>query len=506
MQVLLNLVHRVRVRSARGFAIRSLGPNESRIAYDLCAGVGALFAALAFLKVFAPGIALIGALRSVCLPILFVVLNAALGIYSSRRTATAAVKAMLLLLSIMGTCLVGVWVLRAVEVTSLWALIVTGPITLARILLGLPFCKNRSFRSLAFDPHGPVLVIGGAGYIGSETVGLLLKQGKKVRVLDRLMYGMEPLSEFLNHPNFELVEGDSTDITKLTRAMKDAASVVHLAGLVGDPACGIDAELTRHTNIIATRMAKDVAQSLGVRRFIFASSCSVYGASDKEVSELDDLNPVSLYAQTKIDSEQELLPSVRDDFFVTILRFATVFGHSRRPRFDLVGNLFVAQAMTNGLVTVVGPEQWRPFVHVSDLARAIVLVLTSPEAAVQGQIFNVGDKRMNLTIMQLAEMVKRVTASYKDVEITVRNEPGDKRNYAVSFEKIRTILGFESQTFMEKGLHEIAERFTQGRYRDFRDPVYSNFATTKQLLEDFYDPETMAKLYSPLAAVRHARA
>jgi nucleoside-diphosphate-sugar epimerase len=161
--------------------------------------------------------------------------------------------------------------------------------------------------------------------------------------------------------------------------------------------------------------------------------------------------------------------------------------------------------VTNGLITVIGPDQWRPFVHVEDLARAIVLVLNSPETTVQGQIFNVGDRRMNLTIRQLAEAVKRVTERYRDVEISVKDDPGDKRNYAVSFEKIRSLLGFECQTLMEPGIQEMAEGFVRGRYKDFRDPMYSNFATTKQLLEDFYDPETMAKLYGPLSGARHAR-
>src|SRR5262249_27432907 len=169
--------------------------------------------------------------------------------------------------------------------------------------------------------------------IGSHTVDLLLAAGQRVRVLDRLMYGRGPLADFEGNPRFELIEGDATDISKLTAAGKDASAVVHLAGLVGGPACAVGPGLTRHANIVATRMAKDVAQSLGVHRFVFASSCSVYGVTDKEVSELDALNPVSLYAQTKIDSEQELLASIRDEFFVTILRFATVFGHSRRPRF-----------------------------------------------------------------------------------------------------------------------------------------------------------------------------
>ena len=121
------------------------------------------------------------------------------------------------------------------------------------------------------------------------------------------MYGHDSLAPFVGHSNFELIEGDATDIARLSQALRNASAVIHLAGLVGDPACAVDPEFTRHTNIVATRMAKEVAQGLGIHRFIFASSCSVYGISDTEVREDDPLNPVSLYAQTKIDSEQELL-------------------------------------------------------------------------------------------------------------------------------------------------------------------------------------------------------
>ena len=266
------------------------------------------------------------------------------------------------------------------------------------------------------------------------------------------MYGDEPIREFLGNPRFEFLEGDATDIRKLTLAMRDASAVVHLAGLVGDPACAVDAEFTRHTNIVATRMAKDVAQGLGVHKFVFASSCSVYGVSEKEVNEHAALNPVSLYAQTKIDSERELLSASRDDFFVTILRFATVFGHSRRPRFDLVGNLFTAQAVTDGLVTVVGPHQWRPFVHVRDLARSIVTVLKADPVTVQNQIFNVGDARLNMTILQLAEVVRAIAGDVRPVDISVRDDAGDRRNYAVSFNKIRDVLGFKAETLMPEGI------------------------------------------------------
>ena len=501
-----SLIKQIRLRFARGFSLGSLGPNESRIAFDFLVAAGTALLAVGFDFFFISHQWRALYLLATALPFAFVLLNALLGLYTKRRTAAARIKALLLLVSIAAITIVWLLATREAALILLWAMIVTGPVTLSRLLLGLPYSKHKGLKAVAANPHGPILVIGGAGYIGSHTIDLLLAQGRKVRVLDRLMYGVEPIREFIGHPNFELIEGDATDVAKLTQAMGNASAVVHLAGLVGDPACAVDAEFTRQTNIVATRMAKDVAQSLGVGRFVFASSCSVYGISDKEVNELDDLNPVSLYAQTKIDSERELLYSVRDDFFVTILRFATVFGHSRRPRFDLVGNLFTAQAMTDGLVTVIGPHQWRPFVHVRDLGRAIVAVLNARPAAIQGQIFNVGDKRLNMTILQLAERIKAITSRHRDVQISVREDAGDRRNYAVSFDKIRRVLNFEAKTLLDDGVEPMVQNFLNGTYQDYRLPIYSNVATTKQLLEEFYDPAEMSKLYAPLALSGRARA
>jgi nucleoside-diphosphate-sugar epimerase len=312
------------------------------------------------------------------------------------------------------------------------------------------------------------------------------------------MYGRESLAEFLHNPNFELIEGDVTNIAKLTVAARNASAVVHLGGLVGDPACALDAQFTRHANVVATRMAKDVAISLGVSRFVFASSCSVYGVSDREVDEAGNLSPVSLYAQTKIDSERELLWNPPDGFFVTILRFATVFGHSRRPRFDLVANFFAARALTDGVIPVLGPQQRRPFIHVQDLARAIVAVLRADLYTVQSQIFNVGDQRLNMSIMQLAETVQKLVRPYRDAKITVNENPEDMRSYAVSFEKIRLKLGFEAGTLMEEGITEIVANLRAGKYRDYRDLIYSNVLTTSKALADFHSPAEMARLYGPL--------
>jgi nucleoside-diphosphate-sugar epimerase len=484
-------------RLSRGLSLTALGSNEARILFDMGSACGALAAAVLFHLAFVP-LRVTGGIYLPFVPVAFVGANAALGIYTSLQRAAIRIKAITLLGSALCVVVLGRLCSASLDVISLWAILTVAATVLARVFLGLPYSRHKNLSYLASNRRGPVLVIGGAGYIGSPTVELLLKQGFRVRVLDRLMYGRESLAEFLENRNFELIEGDVTDIAKLTFAARNASAVVHLAGLVGDPACALDAQFTRHANVVATRMAKDVAVSLGVSRFVFASSCSVYGVSDREVAETDHLRPFSLYAQTKIDSEEELLWNPPDGFFVTILRFATIFGHSRRPRFDLVANLFAAQALMEGVIPVVGPQQRRPFIHVNDLARAIVNVLRADPYTMQSQIFNVGDRRLNLSILQLAEAVRKVVRPYREAEITVNEDPEDRRSYAVSFEKIRLKLGFEAGTLMEEGIAEIVANFRAGKYRDYRDPTYSNVLTTSKALADFYNPDEMARLYSPL--------
>jgi nucleoside-diphosphate-sugar epimerase len=494
----MRLLISIRSRLKRGLGLQALGPNEARILYDGFVAVAGAIAALIFSKEYLHQLDLWTISLLVTLPILLISVNFAFGIYSKLRIAPGGRKSLVLLASVLvcgGLCLL---LGAASSSVTLWMLLVYPPMALARLLLGLPYTRHTKLISIAVNHRGPILVIGGAGYIGSHAVDLLLKRGKSVRVLDRLMYGRESLAEFVGHPGFDLIEGDVTDIAKLTEAMKGASAVVHLAGLVGDPACAVDPTFTRHTNIIATRMAKDVAQAMGIHRFVFASSCSVYGISEREVSETDALNPVSMYAQTKIDSERELLTALRDEFYVTVLRFATVFGDSKRPRFDLVGNLFTAQAMTDGLLTVIGPDQCRPFIHVRDLARAIVMVLDADPIRVQNQIFNVGDERLNMTILQLAEKVRSVCLRYRNVELYVSENPKDLRNYVVSFKKIQSVLGFQAMTLIEPGIDEMALAFHDGRYRNYRDQVYSNVAMTAHALSMFHDPAELSRLYAPL--------
>lgn len=421
------------------------------------------------------------------------------GIYTRLKIYGGKVKAPVLTLAIIATSIMMYFLGVAVRDLVLWSVLVWSPIVLPRIFLNFDQRLSTGIIASAIREKGPVLVVGGGGYIGSHVVAQLLAEGTPVRIFDKFLYGKDSIEEFLGNPLLEIVEGDVTDIMKLTEAINNASAVIHLAGLVGDPACAVDSSFTRHTNIIATRMLKEVAISSGVPRFIFASSCSVYGSSDIEVDESSVLNPVSLYAQTKIDSETELFNQVNENFAITILRFATVFGHSRRPRFDLVGNLFTAQAFNDSKITVTGEHQWRPFIHVKDLARAVLFVLKAEPELVNKQVFNVGDSRLNMTIGQLAESVQKVVNKVKPVEIIKHDNISDRRNYMVSFKKIKKVLGYEASVLIEPGVQEMLDNFVKGNYTNYKNKVYSNLEMTRLAVESFKDPQNISRLYTPLA-------
>jgi nucleoside-diphosphate-sugar epimerase len=326
------------------------------------------------------------------------------------------------------------------------------------------------------DPN-KVLVIGGAGYIGSALVEKLLKRGMKVTVLDALHFGKEPLARVAGHPNLTLVSEDFRHIEALTRTMSGMGSVIHLAGLVGDPACAVDSDLTVDINVTGTKLVAEIAKARGVRRFIFASSCSVYGACDDIVDEESRLNPQSLYARSKVASEVLLGSLNSSEFAVTCLRFATVYGISGRTRFDLVVNLLCAKAVRDNVITVYGADQWRPFVHVDDVAKAIVVALEAPVDLVAGEAFNVGSDSQNYTLGELAELIrKQVTGA----EIT--NDPDfvDKRNYRVSFEKIRSRLGFEPDWALEHGIAQVTALMRTNRVGHYSQPTYSNVLYLKE--------------------------
>jgi len=316
-----------------------------------------------------------------------------------------------------------------------------------------------------------ILVIGGAGYIGSALLPKLLEKGHKVRLLDMLLYGTEPIKDFAEHPNLELIQADFRQVDKIVEATRDVDTVVHLGAIVGDPACALDETLTVEVNVMATRMVAEVAKGMGVRHFIFASTCSVYGKSDQQLDERSALHPVSLYARSKIASERVLAGMVDQTFMTTVLRFGTIYGLSGRTRFDLVVNLLTAKAISEGKITVIDGDQWRPFLHVDDAAMSIFQVMEAPPAMVANEVFNVGSDSQNYTIEQVGDLVRdRVPTA----ELVKSTSGADPRNYRVSFKKIARHLRFEPQWTLEKGIEQVIAAFRSGEIVDYRAPEYSN--------------------------------
>jgi nucleoside-diphosphate-sugar epimerase len=323
-----------------------------------------------------------------------------------------------------------------------------------------------------------IMVTGGAGFIGSHCVRMLLEKGYSVRVLDSLLFGDLALKPLLEAgQDLEILKGDIRHVEDVVAATKGCHGVIHLAGIVGDPACELDPEATHTINFEATKIMVEVAKYANVKRFVFASTCSVYGAAEDFVlNEGSLVNPVSLYAETNLRSEQVILRSFEGSRTVpTIVRFATVYGVSGRMRFDLVVNIMSAKAHFDRKVRVFGGDQWRPNVHVQDAARGLIACMEAPEGRARGEVFNIGSNDQNYKIRELGEIVTR-TLPGVDSEI-VKDSP-DKRSYHVSFDKARYVLGFEVHHTVAQGVLEIAKLLESGAIANYLDDRYYNVKYT----------------------------
>jgi len=319
-----------------------------------------------------------------------------------------------------------------------------------------------------------VLITGGAGYVGSTLAPLLLAAGHEVRILDRLSYGGESLLGVWSHPDFEFAHGDVRDRETVRNAVSDCDAVVHLAAIVGDPACARDPETARAVNLEASMNLIEESRRSGVRRFVFASTCSNYGKmkdSSQFVNEESELQPVSLYAETKVAVEKSLLASAGDGWCPTPLRFATVFGVSPRMRFDLTVNEFTMEMITKKHLIVFGEQFWRPYVHVFDAARGIACVLSAPEQAVAGRVFNVGSTDQNLQKQQIVELIRPFVPDAK-IEFVHKNE--DPRDYRVSFDRILGELGYKTTRSVVEGIAEVAKLVRIGAISNLADSRYRN--------------------------------
>lgn len=320
-----------------------------------------------------------------------------------------------------------------------------------------------------------ILVTGGAGYVGSTLVPLLLADGHRVRVLDSLLHGGESLLGVWSHPGFEFVRGDMCDRASLQAAVAGIDGVVHLAAVVGDLACSRQPDLARAVNLQGSLALIGESQRAGVSRFLFASTCSNYGKmkdANKYVDEETELRPVSLYADTKVAVEKELLQSGGNGRWCpTPMRFATIFGVSPRMRFDLTVNEFTMEMLTKKRLQVFGEQFWRPYVHVRDAARAIQLVLSSPPAKVAGGVFNVGATDQNFQKQQLVEMI-RPHAPGAVVEFVHKEE--DPRDYRVAFTRITEQLGFKITRTVAQGIEEVAHLVRSNIISNYDDRRYRN--------------------------------
>lgn len=319
-----------------------------------------------------------------------------------------------------------------------------------------------------------ILVTGGAGYIGSVLVRILLKKGYKVRVIDNLMFGGESLIELFNYPEFEFVKGDVRNEKDIRKALDGIDGVVNLAAIVGDPACAKTPDLAREINFGATKRLYEVANEMDVSRFVFASTCSNYGKmeGDTFVTEDSKLAPVSLYAETKVSSEEFLLSqSKRNSCKPTSLRFSTVYGLSERPRFDLTVNEFTKELALNRELVIFGEQFWRPYCHVYDLARSVVLVLETDESKVAYEVFNVGDTSENYTKKMIVDEIVKQLPDSKIVYIKKNEDP---RDYRVNFDKIKNILGFEITMRVPQGVAHIKKVVQEGFLNNVDDPKYKN--------------------------------
>ena len=319
------------------------------------------------------------------------------------------------------------------------------------------------------------LVTGGAGYVGSIVVDELLARGHRVRVVDSLLHGSVPsLLLAWGKEDFEFVRGDVRDRSLVAEALMDVDKVVHLAAIVGDPACSREPDLAREVNQGATiALLEDARSAAGVERFIFASTCSNYGKleGDTYATEEFDLAPVSLYAETKVAAELQVLAAANGKLAPTCLRLATVFGTSPRMRFDLTVNEFTRDVALDKDLVVYGEQFWRPYVHVRDAARAVATVLDAPRGQVSGEVFNVGDTDENYRKLDIVGLLQE---RFPEARVDYVHKDEDPRDYRVSFDKVRSKLGYEVERRVADGIDEVVALMQSGLVEDPYASIYRN--------------------------------
>ena len=330
-----------------------------------------------------------------------------------------------------------------------------------------------------------VLLVGGAGYVGSVLAQELLERGYAVKILDRLYFGDHGLRDI--RERVELIVGDMRTVD--AEVFKDVASVVNLGGLSNDPTAEYNPKANVEMNTLATKKLADLCVANGVRRYVFASSCSIYDrgvgneSADVLLDETSEVDPRAAYSSSKREAEKLLLEMVSDTFCPVILRKGTVYGFSPRMRYDLVVNTFVKSALLTGKMTLhYGGEMWRPLVDVRDVARAYIAGLEAPEEKVRGEIFNVSFHNV-----RISELALRVRAALRqvgcDAEIVPDYAYHGVRSYRVSSAKIQRVLDFKPKVTIEESVKDMVKQIQKYGYTDYDNPRYYNIRWMRLLEE-----------------------
>lgn len=312
-----------------------------------------------------------------------------------------------------------------------------------------------------------VLLIGGAGYVGTVITSHFLKQGYKVTVLDNFIYDNQfSVIPFVGDPNYKIVYGNMGDSRVLDSVSDGITDVIILSGLVGDPITKKYPNESEAINEVAVKNCMDYFNGKGIGKLVFISTCSNYGLiKDNELADENfELSPLSLYAKAKVANEEYLMSKkVAVDYTGVVLRFATAFGLSPRMRFDLSISEFVRDMFFGEDLEVYDKDTWRPYCHVRDFARLLDIVINSEKEKVNFEVFNAGGNVNNATKQMLIdEILKRVP----DANVSFSENGSDPRNYRVTFEKVKNVLGFEPKYTVKDGVDELVNALEIGLYKD----------------------------------------
>lgn len=333
--------------------------------------------------------------------------------------------------------------------------------------------ENKNLRQKKKKKLPKVLIVGGAGYIGSVLCKKLLKKNYTVKIVDKVLYDKNVISNFIKNKNFSFDKVDICDLNTQINVIRDIDVVVFLAEIVGDPACNARPEDALKTNYLSISSMAQLCSHLGISKFIYTSSCSVYGLDkqNKLLTEKSDLNPISHYARMKIMSEKALLSNKNDIFKPTIFRLGTVFGPSLRNRFDLVVNTMAKNAYYDKKINLHGGEQWRPNIHVEDVAEGIITSIKSSQKKVGNKIFNLSSDKSNFKIKDIAFAAKKI---FKKSKINIVKSMVDPRNYRVSSKKFFYSSGFKAKKTINKAYKDFEKIFRNNKNFNPNKKIFSN--------------------------------